>query len=120
MTPIFKKQMMLAAAIGLTATMVQAQTPTIAREKTPAAPEVQTSVTPGDGVSAVNTEPRYAAGDLARAFGFMDGNKDGKVSREEAGGFRNVAKHFDAADTNRDQALSLEEFSSAMNRPKNP
>lgn len=71
-------------------------------------------------VSVANTAPRYAAGDLARAFNFMDGNKDGKVSRDEASGFRNVAKHFGAADTNRDAALSLEEFSSAMNRPKSP
>lgn len=46
----------------------------------------------------------------------MDANKDGKVSRQEAAGFRNVAKHFDAADTNKDGTLSLIEFGNALNR----
>lgn len=48
----------------------------------------------------------------------MDSNKDGKVSREEAAGFRNVAKHFDAADSTQDQTLSREEFESALTRRK--
>ena len=47
----------------------------------------------------------------------MDVNKDGKISRAEAAGFRNVAKHFDAADSNKDNLLSLEEFGNALNRP---
>jgi hypothetical protein len=62
--------------------------------------------------------PRYAASDLERAFNFMDGNHDGKVSREEASGFRGVAKHFDQADTNHDNFLSREEFDTAMNYVK--
>ena len=61
--------------------------------------------------------PRYSAKDIERAFGFIDANKDGKISREEASGFRNVAKYFDAADINKDGTLSLEEFGSALNRP---
>lgn len=64
--------------------------------------------------------PRYAANDLERAFGFMDSDHDGKVSRQEASGFRGVAKNFDRADTNHDGFLSREEFDTAMNyvRPK--
>ncbi|MGV8804549.1 MAG: EF-hand domain-containing protein [Polaromonas sp.] len=62
--------------------------------------------------------PRYAAADLKRAFNFMDGNHDGKVSREEASGFRGVAKNFDRADTNHDGFLSREEFDKAMNYVK--
>lgn len=60
---------------------------------------------------------RYSATDIARAFGFIDANQDGKMSREEASGFRNIAKHFDAADTNKDGNLSIEEFTNALNRP---
>lgn len=62
--------------------------------------------------------PRYAASDLERAFGFMDGDRDGKVSRQEASGFRGVAKNFDRADTNQDSFLSREEFDTAMNYVK--
>jgi len=62
--------------------------------------------------------PRYAASDLKRAFNFMDGNHDGKVSREEAAGFRGVARHFDQADTNQDRFLSRKEFDTAMNYVK--
>ena len=61
---------------------------------------------------------RYAASDLERAFGFMDGNRDGQVSRQEASGFRGVAKNFDRADTNQDGFLSREEFDTAMNYVK--
>jgi hypothetical protein len=60
---------------------------------------------------------RYSTSDIARAFGFIDANKDGKLSREEASGFRNIAKHFDTADTNQDGSLSIEEFTSALNKP---
>lgn len=70
---------------------------------------------PAPAAEIAAVAPRYAASDLERAFGFMDGNKDGKVSRDEAAGFRGVAKHFDEADTNHDQFLSREEFDKAMN-----
>lgn len=62
--------------------------------------------------------PRYLANDLERAFSFMDSKHDGKISREEASGFRGVAKHFDEADTNHDNALSREELDKAMNYVK--
>jgi hypothetical protein len=62
--------------------------------------------------------PRYSAKDVTRAFNFIDGNKDGSISRTEAASFRNVAKYFDAADANKDGSLSPEEFSNALNRPE--
>ena len=48
----------------------------------------------------------------------MDANHDGKISREEAAGFRGVARHFDQADTNHDGFLSRDEFDAAMNYVK--
>ena len=82
----------------------------------PATPEPAAAVMTPAAVAVA--KPRYSSSDIDRAFGFMDGNKDGKISREEAAGFRNVAKHFDAADTNKNQALSREEFESALNSTK--
>ena len=71
-----------------------------------------------DAAPAEVSAPRYSARDLERAFGFMDGNRDGQVSRQEASGFRGVAKNFDRADTNHDGFLSREEFDAAMNYVK--
>ena len=80
------------------------------------------STTANEPQTSAATPPRYAAADLKRAFNFMDGNHDGKVSREEASRFRGVAKNFDRADTNHDGFLSREEFGKAMNyvKPKQP
>lgn len=61
---------------------------------------------------------KYAATDIERAFGFLDANKDSKISRDEAAGFRGVAKYFDKADSNKDHALSREEFENALNGKK--
>ena len=86
-----------------------------------AAPAVQAQPAPSTSVvstASAATEPRYTTGDIARAFSFMDTNKDGKISREEASGFRGVARHFDEADTNKDSALSHQEFESALNQSK--
>ncbi|MDW5442671.1 EF-hand domain-containing protein [Polaromonas sp. SM01] len=69
-------------------------------------------------VPVVAAEPKYAAKDVERAFGFIDANRDGKISREEAAGFRGVAKHFDEADLNKDGFLSRDEFGNALNRGK--
>ena len=62
--------------------------------------------------------PRYSADDLKQAFNFMDANRDGKISREEAAGFRGVARHFDQADADKDGFLSRSEFDAAMNYVK--
>lgn len=59
--------------------------------------------------------PKYAAQDVERAFGFIDANHDGKISREEAIRFKNVTKYFDAADLNKDNFLSPSEFDNALN-----
>lgn len=101
------RSLLVLATATLLAPLAQAQ---------PAAP----SASPGAAVptAAAATEPRYNAADIARAFSFMDTNKDGKISREEASGFRGVAKHFDEADTNKDSSLSAQEFESAMNQAK--
>ena len=65
-----------------------------------------------------STVPKYATKDMQRVFGFIDTNKDGKISREEAAGFRNVAKYFDEADLDKDDLLSYEEFENALNGNK--
>jgi hypothetical protein len=70
-------------------------------------------------VAAAPAEPKYTVTQIAQAFAYIDGNKDGKLSREEAAGFRGVARHFDEADTNRDGALSREEFENALSGDKN-
>ena len=93
---------------ALLAFAVQAQT------TKPAAP-AQGTFSPTVSVAAV---PKYAAKDIERAFGFIDINKDGKISREEAVGFRGVARHFDKADIDKDGMLSREEFGSALNQGK--
>ena len=107
----------LCAAAALLAMGAQAQTaPPAAPAAVQAASQPQAAQT-ATAASAASA-PRYNTKDLEQAFGFMDGNKDGKVSRDESASFRNVAKHFDEADTDKDQALSPEEFESAMNRSK--
>ncbi len=105
---VFSRQVLtMALSVLLLAPGLQAQ------PVNPATPDV----VPTPALAAV-AKPRYSSGDMDRAFGFMDSNKDGKVSREEAAGFRNVAKYFDAADTNQDQALSRGEFETALSGRK--
>ena len=104
----------LCAAAALLAMGAQAQT---APPAVPAAVQAASQPQAAQTATAASA-PKYNTKDLEQAFGFMDGNKDGKVSRDESASFRNVAKHFDEADTDKDQALSPEEFESAMNRSK--
>lgn len=108
----------LATAAALLAPVAHAQ-PAAAAPAAPTAVQAQSapSISVVSTASAA-TEPRYSAGDIARAFSFMDTNKDGKISREEAAGFRGVARHFDEADTNKDRNLSHQEFESALNQAK--
>lgn len=106
----------VSAAAALFALSAQAQN---AAASAPA--PSQAASQPATAASAAETPPsapRYSAPELERAFNFMDGNHDGKLSREEASGFRGVAKHFDQADTNKDNFLSPEEFDKAMNYVK--
>lgn len=103
-----------AAALMLMTLNAQAQT---------AEPAAPAATAPLAQPAQSNTEasaaaPKYAAKDIERAFGYIDANKDSRITREEAAGFRGVAKHFDEADTNKDGMLSREEFESALNRGK--
>ena len=85
----------------------------------PAQPALQFGAAPDRATTAVaRTAPKYAAQDIERAFGFLDSNHDGKISRGEAAGFKNVAKYFDAADSDKDGTLSREEFDNALNGAK--
>lgn len=68
--------------------------------------------------AAAPAEPKYTVAQIAQAFAYIDGNKDGKLSREEAAGFRGVARHFDEADTNKDGVLSRAEFEYALSGTK--
>jgi hypothetical protein len=83
---------------------------------TPASlPEAAVS-TPAPAVaSAPPADPRYSASNIKLAFNYMDASRDGLISREEAVGFRGVAKNFDKADTDHDNTLSRTEFERAMN-----
>ena len=83
----------------------------------PAQAAAQTQATQSGSVVA--SASKYGAKDIERAFSFMDSNKDGKLSREEASGFRGVARHFDEADSNKDNALSRAEFENALSGEKN-
>jgi hypothetical protein len=94
----------LAAALQGPAVFAQTASPAPASPKPPTA--------------APSAEPKYTLAQIAQAFGFIDANKDGKLSREEAAGFRGVARHFDEADANRDGALSREEFENALSGEK--
>lgn len=96
------------AALLLAAVSACAQTPVPAA---PAAAPPASTPEPAQG-------PAYTASNIALAFTYIDSNKDGKVSREEAAGFRGVAKYFDEADVNKDGFLSREEFENAMNHSK--
>lgn len=77
-----------------------------------------TAPTPAPTVAAASAKPKYTVAQIAQAFSFIDRDGDGKLSREEAAGFRGVARHFDEADTNKDSALSREEFENALSGKK--
>ncbi len=90
---------------------------------TPAAAQVQEVSSPAPRATppaepSKPTASKYSARDIDRAFGYMDGNRDGKVSRDEASGFKKVAKYFDRADTDKDTVLSRDEFVRALNHKK--
>jgi EF hand len=103
--PAWAMMFTLSAAAALVCMSAQAQNPE------PPAPADSAAETPA-------ATPRYTASNLERAFNFMDGDHDGKISREEASGFKGVAKYFDRADTDHDNFLSRKEFDAAMNHVK--
>ena len=104
----------LAAALhGAGANAQTAQTAPTAQTDPAAA---QTPAAPPDAAPAA--EPKYTVAQIAQAFGLIDANKDGKLSREEAAGFRGVARHFDEADLSNDGMLSRKEFENALTGEK--
>jgi len=111
-------------ATGATVALLLVAAPAHSADSAQAAPApvstvvVPASEAPAPAASVPAAAPRYSASNLALAFGYMDANHDGKISREEAAGFSGVARHFDQADTNHDGFLSREEFDYAMNYVK--
>ena len=79
--------------------------------------EAPTTPTPAAAETAP-AAPRYSAAEIEQAFSYIDANKDGVISREEAAGFKGVARHFDRADMDKDGTLAKAEFSNAMNQAK--
>ena len=61
--------------------------------------------------SAVPEEP---AQDAPAAFGHIDRDQDGFVSRTEVGTLSGVGQNFDAADANQDGKLDQQEFTQAI------
>ena len=121
---LWASMLTLTAAAGLFAMSAQAQTLDSAAASRSAPALIQNPVTPTIvttpallSASATPATRKYAAQDVERVFKFLDSNRDGKISRAEAAGFKNIAKHFDAADVNKDNFLSKEEFDNALNAP---
>jgi hypothetical protein len=112
--------LLLAAISACAQTAVPAPPSTAPSVSTPdAAPAAATSAPATSPAAPASAQgPAYTASNIALAFTYIDANKDGKISREEAAGFRGVAKYFDEADINKDGFLSREEFENAMNRSK--
>ncbi|WP_421954434.1 EF-hand domain-containing protein [Polaromonas sp.] len=115
---VWATMLTLSAAAALFAMHAQAQTTAPAAPAPVQADAQAQAAPPAAAAPATPAAPKYAAQDLERAFNFLDANRDGSISRSEAAAFRNVAKHFDAADTDKDNQLSREEFGNALNGGK--
>lgn len=107
---------LLLLALGACAQTTTPVTSSSTTATPPAAPEP--AAAPQAQQAPALQAPAYTASNIMLAFDYIDTNKDGQLSREEAAGFRGVAKNFDAADTNKDGNLSRQEFENAMNRSK--
>lgn len=106
---------LLASAVWAQAS---AQTPSPAPDAAASSAAPAASAAPEAAVPAPPAVPKYSASDIKTIFSYLDRNKDGKISREEAAGFKGVARNFDRADTNQDGSLSFDEFAFAMNRAR--
>jgi len=106
-------------ALGLAATLHGAGANAQTAQTAQIAPTAQTAPAAAQTPAAAPAaEPKYTVAQIAQAFGLIDANKDGKLSREEAAGFRGVARHFDEADVNKDGVLSRKEFENALTGEK--
>ena len=106
----------LTAAAALNASVAHAET------SNPAPSPHATAASAASAASApsakANPAPKYSAQDVDRVFKYLDTNRDGKISREEAAAFKNIASHFDNADADKDNFLTHEEFDNAVNGRK--
>lgn len=59
-----------------------------------------------------DTPPEGGMPSPEQIFGFLDGNKDGFIAKDEAMG--PLAEHFDYVDTDKDGKISMEELKTAM------
>lgn len=96
---------------SLLATPVRAQQPE--PEAAAAAPAL-----PGEPSRETARSIEFSAANIGLAFGLLDRDKDGRISRDEAAGIRGLARNFDRADLNHDGSLSRDEFERAMKQSK--
>ncbi|MGD2084429.1 MAG: calcium-binding protein [Chromatiales bacterium] len=68
------------------------------------------AVLAGGAVAGETADPQA----LSPAFGVVDGDQDGLISREEASRVPGLAESFDAIDADGDGRLSQQEYSAAM------
>ena len=114
----FSTRWRLGCLAWVLASAAGAQTPAPTPEAAASSAAPAASAAPEAAVPAPPAVPKYSASDIKTIFSYLDRNKDGKISREEAAGFKGVARNFDRADTNQDGSLSFDEFAFAMNRAR--
>ena len=102
----------LTAAVAMIASVAHAET----ANTTP--PPTATAASSASTTATANPGPKYSAQDVDRVFKYLDTNRDGKISREEAAAFKNIASHFDSAYTDKDNFLTHDEFDNAVNSRK--
>ena len=58
--------------------------------------------------------PRLTVAQVQQAFRTIDANRDGAISRAEAGAFPRIERHFGRMDNNDDGSVSPAEFAQAL------